>query len=372
MKKLLIVFLVLLALVAGLFGWKGGHHAIFLADSMEEWLDSDNSDQSLTVQYQKPDFSAEDTGKLQPLVRQWSFTADTFRTEYHDAPILGVTAAGCTAYLRDGIVYMDTGRAYTLPDLSGVKSRARELATGLLLYGRVRKTGDSYEISMTRPELELHITVNADPGGRRIHVRAQTADKSVIQATLTENASQPHSIPQPVLDAMVRSKMEPPMSLTEPLNVLLPAFENLLPLQGDLSLTVECGILNVSDTAVLRLDSEKAELERNGTIVALPLPETFSSADPAALALVLLRSGSFTLDGSSAEVRLDLTPETTRELCTALVPRLADLSITYGDSQALLTLQDNALKSVTLTAAGEVPFLLTTIPVSFQGVLILP
>lgn len=371
MKKLLIVFLVLLALAAGLFLWKGGHHAIFLADAVEEWLDADNSAQSLTVQFQKPDFSADATGSLQPLVRQWSLSADTFRTELHDETILGLTAAGCTAYLKDGIVYMDTGRAYALPDLRGAKQQGRKLLTGLLLHGRVTKSGDTYAISMTRPELELHIDLIAAPQLQRIHVRAVTRDKSAIQVTLTEKVPQPHAIPQTVLDAMVLSKMEPPMSLTDPLEILLPAFENLLPLEGNLSLSVECGILNVSDTAVLRISSEKAELERNDTTVPLSIPDAFSNADPAALALLLLRNGSFTRDGSSAEVQIDLPPETTRQLCTTLVPKLADLSITFGDSQAILTFRDNALSAVKVAAAGEVPFLITTIPISFHSELLI-
>ena len=92
----------------------------------------------------------------------------------------------------------------------------------------------------------------------------------------------------------------------------------------------------------------------------------------AALALLLLRSGSFTLNGSSADIQIDLPPEATEALCTALIPRLADLGITLGNSQALLRIQNSRLCSVTLTADGEVPFLLTTIPISFQGALTIP
>ena len=208
MKKLLIVFLVLLFLAGGFFLWKGGHHAIFLSEVLEEWLDADNADQTLTIQFQQPDFTADDTGKLQPRVQQLTLTADTFWTEHHEERLLGISAAGCTAYVRDQILYMDTGRAYALPSLSEYSGSLRELSLGLLLHGRITKTGDVYELAMTRPELELHISVTADPVVRVISIRAVTPDKSVIQATLTPKAPQPHAVPQPERDAMVLSNID--------------------------------------------------------------------------------------------------------------------------------------------------------------------
>ena len=157
------------------------------------------------------------------------------------------------------------------------------------------------------------------------------------------------------------------MPLSEPLEILLPALRNFLPLRGDLTLGVECGILNLSESVVLRMDEEKAELERKGEMIPLPLPVDLSQADPTALALLLLRNGTFSRDEISAEIRLDLPTEATNTLCAALVPQIQNLGIEFGESQALLTFRDNALRSVTMTADGEVPFLITTIPVSFRA-----
>lgn len=367
MKKLLILFLVLFLLAGGFFLWKGGHHAVFLSEVVEEWLDTDDADQTLTIQLQQPDFTADDTGKLQPRVQQLTITADTFWTEYHDERLLGISASGCTAYVRDHILYMDTGRAYTLPSPSEYSGSLRELALGLLLHGRIRKNGDVYELTMTRPELDLRLSVTADPQVHGISLRAVTQDKSVIQATLTPKSPQSHSIPQPVLDAMVLSKMEKPMLLSEPLRILLPALQNLLPLRGNLTLGVECGILNLSETVVLRMDEEKAELERKGTTIPLPLSGDLSQSDPAVLVLILLRNGTFSRDEASAEIRLDLPPEITNSLCTTLVPQIQNLDIEFGGSQAVLTFRDSALQSVTMTAQGEVPFLVATIPVAFRA-----
>ena len=60
MKKVLIVILALVLVLGGLFFWKGGHHAIFLSEIMEEWLDEDTADQSLTLMLMKPDITVDD------------------------------------------------------------------------------------------------------------------------------------------------------------------------------------------------------------------------------------------------------------------------------------------------------------------------
>jgi hypothetical protein len=50
-----------------------------------------------------------------------------------------------------------------------------------------------------------------------------------------------------------------------------------------------------------------------------------------------------------------------------LVPQLSNLGIRFGESHAALTIEDAALRSVTMTAEGEIPFLITTIPVAFRA-----
>lgn len=371
MKKLLTVFLVLVLIAGGLFLWKGGHHAIVLSQAIEEWLDVDDADQSVTVQLQRPGFTAED-GTLLPRVEQLSFSADTFWTEYGDRPLFGLSTQGVTAYTDGKILYLDTGKSYSLPELSGLRKNAREIVFGLLIHGRVTKDGDTYRVTMDNDKLELHADLTADRTIRAATVTAVLPDETAVSVSMQTKEAQPHSIPQPVLDSMVRSKMEPPMPITEPLEHLLPALETLLPLEGSLTLGVECGILNLSETAVLRMDEETAELERRDTTVTLALPADFSRIDPAALALLLLRSGSYSRSDQAAQFDLPLPAEATNALCSTLVPQLTELGITFAESRATVTITEGSISSVLLTADGEVPFLITTIPVSFQAELTIP
>lgn len=359
MKKALIVILSLILILGGLFFWKGCHHALYLAEVLEEWMDADDANQSLTLQIQLPN------------QRQISITADTFWTEYADRPLYGVTSHGVTAWTDGRNLYMDTGNTYALPDTSGIRNSARRLAAGLLLHGRVLKTGDTYNISMKTDELELNIDLTADRILQAADITVVFSDGTAINGSMTPMSATPHPIPREIADAMVLARMEQPMALTEPLEVLLPVLENLLPIEGDLTLGVECGILSLQETVVFRMNEKTAELERKGTIVTVDLPEGLSGADPALLGLVLLRNGAFTTDGHVAQFELTLPADATGRLCAALVPQAANLGITFSESCGVVTIAEGKITSASLTAEGEVPFLITTIPLSFQAALVI-
>lgn len=365
MKKVLIVIAVLLAVFAGLFFWKGGHHALILANVLEEWLDADNGDQSLTIQLQIPDASTDAAGEIEPEVQQWTLSADSFWTEYADERVFGLCAEGVTAYLGGGNLYLDTGRTYSLPDLSELNIPLRDLAAGLLLYGRVTKTGDTYHISMKTEELELSASVTANQTVRAVTVNAILPDGKALHAAVTPKETVPHPIPQPVADAMVRARTKQPMALTEPLEVLLPALEGLLPLSGDLKLGVSCGILELSETVQLTVSGGKAALTRKGK--TLELSGELSDLSPAAAAVLLLRDGEFTQNGDQARFSMVLPEDTTTALLEALVPQAADLDIALENSALSLCINAGRLTSAALTAKGSVPFLFTTIPVDFSA-----
>lgn len=344
MKKFLIVLLALILMLAGIFFYRGGHHALVLADSLDDWLDADCADQTLTVEY-----------------RDSCLSMDTFWTEHADERIFGLSAEGITAYLRGRDLYFDTGKAYALPEMPELKQSLHRLSMGLFLYGRVTKNGDIYRISMKTKELDLDIST--DRAFRNVTINASLSDGTMIDATLSSKDPVLHTIPQPVLETMSRS--EPPMSLTEPLAVLLPAVENLLPLAGDLKLGVSCGILELSETVQLTIRDGRAALTRKD--IRLDLPVDLSNMPPVAMAALLLREGEFTRTEDGAVFAVNLPAEAATELLGTLVPQASELGITLGESALDLYFAADRLDCASVKAEGSVPFLFTTIPVEFSA-----
>jgi hypothetical protein len=339
---------------------------------MEDWLDEDTADQSLTLMLMKPDITVDDRGQAKPVVHQMSLNADTFWTEYHDRPLFGLSAQGMTAWTDGKNLYMDTGEAYALPELTQFRKDLRELAVGMLLHGRVTKQNDTYSLTMKTEELELDVDIIADNRVQAVNLTAVLPDDTAVQLSITAKDPVSHPVPQPVADAMVHAKMEPPTDIREPLELLIPALEELLPLEGDLTLGVESGILKLEERVRLRLNSETAELERKGVIVTLDLPVEPAALEPVGAALLLLRNGDFLISGRDAEINITLPPETSGQLCAALVPEIGNLGMTLGESTAVVSIREGKMSQITLSAAGEVPFLVTTIPLSFHAELNIP
>lgn len=372
MKKVLIVSVSILAalvlILAGLFFWKGGHHALVVADALEEWLEADAADQTLSVQFSRPGFYVDShTEQLRSKVDGWTLTANTFWTEYGDAPIFGLTAGGVTAYLRRDILYMDTGRAYALPDLSPLSDQMGRLAAGLLLFGRVTKSSDTYTLTMDAEELRLELSVTMDQTIRTMSLSAELGDGTAVQANLTPKEPQSHTIPQPVADAMVLAQMERPMSLSEPIEMLLPALDDLLPLTGKLELGIASGVLELSESVDLAIDTENVSLSRGGILVDLSVD--FGDLSPAALGLLALRNGTFSRQADEVTVFITLPGDATAALAEALVPQAADLDITFEDSSLRLSISGGSLTGASITANGSVPFLFAAIPLTFSATL---
>lgn len=375
MKKILTIILALVLLLAGLFIWKGGHHALFLADALEEWIDEDQADQHLTVQVSRPDFTVAQDDTLQPEVEQFSVFADTFWMPYADRRIYGLCAGGCTAYVLDGNLYMDTGKAYSLPEIKLSSDQIRELITAMVLYGRVTKDESIYHATMEHNDMSIHVSITADQEISSLSLNADFTFEGApvhLYAALTSRPDEVHAIPEAVSDAIVHCAIEPPMALTEPLKLLVPALENLLPLRAQLTLGVECGILTLSETVELSADGEQAWLIRNGERLPLSLPEAALEADPALMAFALLREVDYIHEGDTAEFSLRIPAETTAALATQLVPQLQPLGISFHAGNAILRIENEKLSTLSLTASAEVPFLITMIPLSFSAELQIP
>lgn len=350
MKKLLLILLVGFLTLTAVFFWRGGHHALAMGNALKEWLDEDDG---------AMDFSIRITGQGEDL----TLSGTGFWTEYGDRRVWGINVDGMAAYLDGRVLCMDTGRAYTIPGLMGT---IRELGAGLILRGRFTKSGEIRNVTMETEAISLTASVTGNDTVQSMTIHAKLPDGTAIRATVIPGAAEPHPLPRQVTDALVLAQMEPPMSITKPMAVLIPAMETLLPLDGELELGISCGILKLSEQVTLSVSREKATVKRGGVTLDLGLPRELDSLSPTAAALLLLRHGDFSAPGTFG---LSLPGETATELLEALVPQAAGLGIELTESRLTMEIEGGRLISAAITAEGTVPFLVTTIPVSFSAFL---
>ena len=368
MRKFLIAILMLMLVLTGIFFWKGGHHALALSDMIANWLETDSAAQSLHLVYKHQSFAVnKETGQVKQNSDQWELSADSFWIDHEDDRIFCVSAEGISAYTDGQNLYLESGKSYALPELQDLQKSFDRLKTGLILYGRVRKADNSYQVSMKTKELNLSAIVTLDTTVQHITVSAEFPDGTTVKGTMTQKPNTPILIPKPVTDAIRHSRIQPPISLTEPLETLLPAAEGLLPLSADLKLGISCGILELSETVQLNLSKSRAVLTRDGRSMELSLPGHFSELPPVALAALILQEGEFNRTDSGAVFTLTLPSDDATALLGSLVPQAADLGITLGESTLSLCITAERLTSASLTAEGSVPFLFTTIPVEFSA-----
>lgn len=347
MKKLISVLLVLVAVLAMVFAARGFHHAFAAAALVEDWLSADNGDQSVTV-----------------TVNGMTLEGNTFWTDQSGRRVFGLETGGFPVWLRENVLYFDGGTAYSLPELSVDQDQVRQLVTAFLLYGQITKEDGTCHLALDVEGLSLRASVTGEETLSRITLDAAFSYENapvVLHAACSVRPTEEHPIPGSVTDAMVRADMAPPMSLREPLEALLPALSDLDPLTANVTFAVDCGILTLSEDAVLTWSGGELSLDRSGSSVPLALPEDLS---PAALGLLMLRDGEFVQTGDADVFRITLSGDVTKEICAALVPQISDFSIDYAESTLELTIRQEQIDTLTMTAGGSIPFLVADIPIS--------
>ncbi len=349
MKKLLICLLLLLALPVGLFFWKGGHYALELAPKLAAALDSPTA-----LQHLECTLNGDDT----------RLTADITWQPHGSGRIYGLADQG--VYVHGNVLILDNGRSYSLPRLQA-DNDMRRAVFGILAYGRIVKDGDEYLLTAQAEGLELKLSITA---GKTVTAASGSFryKNTAIQGSVTSLPTEPRDIPAAVEDAIVLATMEPPPDLEDALKALVPALEQLKDLEADVSLGVACGVLNLEETVQVAVQNGTALITREGMELEIDLPGILETVEPIPAAVAILRAGEFSQEGDIASFRLALPEGTAGDLCTEAVPQLAELGVRFSDAAAELAISEGRLQTITLTANGKVPFLITEIPITFQAV----
>lgn len=150
---------------------------------------------------------------------------------------------------------------------------------------------------------------------------------------------------------------------------------------ADVRLNVECGPLPISDTAQVYGTQEALYFTRSGVANRLSLDGVDNVSGLFwGLGWTLCRDGSQETDVDGASV-YSITVESGQleSLFAELLPELKGLDITFQDGTLKLRIENGRIRALTLNCSGQMPFLITDIPMDFcveldrmEGVITLP
>lgn len=317
----------------------------------EQWAQSERADFQATL----------NTGDLQ-------IAADGWWTESSDGRVYGLVFQDVPVYIREDTLVLDNGRAYSLPALPITGETVRDFALGVLLEGEITVQDNAWHLYL--PQQGLTVTaIGSDDRLLRLEVRGTLdLDGAAVPLTLclTPAEAQSHTVPAGILQTLSAGGATPILEPLEPLMPAVTALTEHASIAGDLTVALDCGVLTVDETlqAEYTVADGTLHLRRGGIHVPVELPALDEFLSPAVLPMLLLRNGEFSERADGWLCTVDVEPELTRELCCALIPELAELDFAFTRMEAEILVHDGVFQSVTLGGSGEIPFLMTTIPIS--------
>lgn len=136
---------------------------------------------------------------------------------------------------------------------------------------------------------------------------------------------------------------------------------------ADMSIRVDCGPLPIQDTGKIRFSEEGLYISRGNEWTELT-PESVRREDLLlGLGWSLVRDGVWEPDGTASGVfSLTIPSEELKSSLLSIIPELEGMDFTLDDGKLTITIADNRLIGMELIGSGQIPFLITTIPLSIQ------
>lgn len=308
--------------------------------------------------------------------------ADFFRNRLYGDDYYGIQSGGIQLYYQDEGLYFNNGRGYDLSALIPDGAEDWEIWLGLLFLADFEgmTTGESelYRFSVNdsvldlavrlAPELEflrntlqgLTLTVTEHAGAFQSAVLSGSFGQ--LRMTLGEKMR----IPTEVLMVM---KAENTTDVQEILPLILGciALARQDTVGAEAQLRLECGPLPVAEQVQLYSSKGRLWLLRGGRALELNLglPE-----DPAALfsglGLVMVRDGMIRMEDDGRSYTLTIPPRQVKALFDQLLPEASGMKLEFEDAECSLQVQQGQIRSMALRCAGNMPFLITKIPIAFS------
>lgn len=287
-----------------------------------------------------------------------------------------ISSAGMELYYHDEALYFDNGRGY---DLEPLTQRIDEFEPALLLLAGFRRMqeedAESFFLSVDTDWIEAIRRISPSAGaalldfaGSQLTLTAHNGVLTEITLLLPDNIRASirlqrdcdQTIPTDVL-MEIRNRELLPLSSVEPLirGCITLAQQDVF--GADAALKVECGPLPISDTAQVYGTRKGLYLVRSGSVHDLS-----SGLDTGEIALALgwelCRIGVAESDNGITTYRLDVEGAVLQQVFGAVLSEIRGLGIDFYGGSLTVTVSDG-IDTLSLKGSGNMPFLITNIPI---------
>lgn len=408
-KKLRIVCLILLVLAGIAAG-------ILLAPRFSKTTEVLRAYDILTAYLDQPRQSMTLQVDAQIASTDLTFCADIHRQMLEGHSVTAVTEGNRTFYYSEDRMILEDGSAYLLSDFTPDYSQIPEYVTQLYELVDVASENGIYTLTtqgdQARQLLALLLPEASDllDGVNTLTIDLLTDNTTLeeihftgagnladsvktsfsVSAKLVMTQPVDLSLPEAVLHTLTDETIHPQQVYSEDLAQLMATWKNLRSAQTArcaISLRADCGPVNLEEDFVLYQwtlsDSPVYGIVQNGTTLYLSGDTVFSAQGspiagnpltqldyvslPASMDEIL-SSGSFRQE-TKDDGRLyffTLQPEGMAALAAALLPESASMEITYTEGSLCLQMDDDGLKTITLSLGGSANVLLADIDVSLS------
>lgn len=317
-------------------------------------------------------------GALTVLTDDLTGNAHFYWSEVSDERYVCLNVDGMELYYHDEAVWFDNGRGYDLqPLLEGLDAWDEKM---LVLAGFRSETRDGQTVyTLQLDEARLALLERLTPVARwlagstlsmveengTLSELTITTQGICIQAELDHTSQE--TIPTEVLMQMTAHSLRDVRTLAPLLNACAELAGQEV-FGADVKLNVECGPLPISDSAQVYGAKDSLYFFRGGKTSELSLSGMEdTSALFWGLGWTLSRDAELMADEDGSQIyTLTVDAEVLNDLFSTVLPELNGLDISLEDGTMTVTLRSERITALTMACSGEMPFLITTIPMEFS------
>lgn len=289
-----------------------------------------------------------------------------------------IDAGSENLYFIDGALYFDNGTGYELKGLWEALDLPLSQAWKLLLLAEIEFSEQDSRVGwkVTFPEKALPLVGEYADIFRSLQLflseesgmlKALSVSHDRFRLEMERHDSSPTPIPTELLMEMGTGSL-PDIRTLKPLLHACIGLIKKNSVQGDVLIQANCGPLSLEDTGQFILSGEGLSFDRDNRLANL-IPEP---VDRTALILggcwMLLREGIWTPDGSEGgSFSVSIPGGNLKTAIQTVLPELEGLDLSMDRGTFLIRVTEGTFSQMTLSCSGELPFFITTVPLSIQA-----